>query len=102
MLVGLLQAKAVIDYLYGEMQETQHLRTKKPIATEWEVCEAVHDVLRDPCTIVTHAQSQNSHWILFDALHSVAKLQRTMSAKLDAPMTTHVVDPDDGGEDAAT
>ena len=102
MLAGLLQAKAVIDYLYGEMPETQHLRTRKPTATEWVVSEAVHDVLRDPCMIVTQAQSQNSHWLLSDALHSVAKLQRTMSTKLDAPMTTHVVDPDDGGEDAST
>jgi hypothetical protein len=34
MLAGLLKARRVIEYMYGEMAETSHLRTRLLTATE--------------------------------------------------------------------
>jgi hypothetical protein len=86
MLSGLLGARQVIDYLYGEMRETQHLRERLPSALEWEVSRAVEEILSHPCKMVMKAQSQNAHWLLPDAIFSVLKLHLTLQRKLDTPL----------------
>jgi hypothetical protein len=86
MLSGLLGARQVIDYLYGEMRETQHLRERLPSALEWEVIRAVEEILSHPCKMVMKAQSQNAHWLLPDAIFSVLKLHLTLQRKLDTPL----------------
>ncbi len=65
---GMLGARQVINYLYGEMRETQHLRERLPSALEWEVSKDVEEIVRHPCRLVTKAQSQNDHWLLLDAI----------------------------------
>ena len=86
MLSGLLGARQVIDYLYGEMRETQHLRERLPSALEWEVSRAVEEILSHPCKMVMKAQSQHAHWLLPDAIASVLKLHITLQQILDTPV----------------
>ena len=86
MLKGLLGARQVIDYLYGEMRETQHLRERQPSALEWEVSKAVEEVLSHPCKMVIKAQSQNLHWLLPDAIISVLNLHLALENKLATPL----------------
>ena len=86
MLKGMLNARQVIDYLYGEMRETQHLRDRQPSAVEWEVNKAVEEVLRHPCSLVMKAQSQNAHWLLPDAIISVLNLHMILDEKLASPL----------------
>jgi hypothetical protein len=92
MLAGLLKARRVIEYIYGEMAETSHLRTRLPTATKWEVNQAIHDVLHEPCGIVTKAQSQNTHWLLSDAIYSVAKLSASLRKKHSEEVSITVAD----------
>ncbi len=86
MLSGLIGAKQVIDYLYGEMRETQHLRESLPFALEWEVSKAVEEVLRHPCCLVIKTQSQNAHWLLPDAIIAVLNLHLIFGTKLATPL----------------
>jgi hypothetical protein len=86
MLKGMLGARQVIDYLYGEMRETQHLREIQPFALEWEVSKIVEEILRDPCSLVMKAQSQNAHWLLPDAIISVLNLHLILGQKLASPL----------------
>ena len=86
MLAGMLGARQVIDYLYGEMPETKHLRERLPSALEWEVSKAVEEILSHPCRLVVKAQSQNAHWLLPDAIMAVLKLHLTFGIKLATPL----------------
>jgi hypothetical protein len=86
MLKGMLGARQVIDYLYGEMRETRHLRDRQPSALEWEVSKTVEEVLRHPCSLVMKAQSQNAHWLLPDAIISVLNLHLIFGIKLATPL----------------
>ncbi len=86
MLKGMLGARQVIDYLYGEMRETQHLRDIQPFALEWEVSKAVEEILRLPCSLVMKAQSQNAHWLLHVVIISALNLHLILVHKLASPM----------------
>ena len=86
MLKGMLGARQVIDYLYGEMRETQRLRDMQPSALEWEVSKAVEEILSHPCKMVIKAQSQNLHWLLPDAIISVLNLHLALGNKLATPL----------------
>ena len=86
MLKGMLGARQVIDYLYGEMRETQHLRDRQPSALEWEVSKAVEEVLRHPWSLVMKAQSQNAHWLLPNGILSVLNLLLIFGRKLASPL----------------
>ena len=86
MLKGMIGARQVIDYLYGEMRETQHLRERQPSALEWEVSKAVEEILRHPCSLVMKAQSQNAHWLLLGAIISVLNLHLIFGHKLASPL----------------
>ena len=86
MLKGMLGARQVIDYLYGEMRETQHLRERLPSALEWEVSKAVEEILSHPCKMVMKAQSQNAHWLLPDAIISVLNLHLILGQKVASPL----------------
>jgi len=86
MLKGMLGARQVVDYLYGEMRETQHLRERLPSALEWEVNKAVEEVLSHPRSLVMKAQSQNAHWLLLGAIISVLNLHLIFGHKLASPL----------------
>lgn len=86
MLAHLLMKRKVVDYLYDEMQETAHLRRRRPEHSEWQVAEAVEGVLRHPCSVVTQSQSQHAHWLLPDAIASVSKLSVELRATLRTPV----------------
>ena len=86
MLIGMIGARQVIDYLYGEMPETKHLRERLPSALEWEVSKAVEEILSHPCKLVIQAQSQNAHWLLPDAIISVLNLHLALQHKLASPL----------------
>ena len=86
MLKGLLGARHVIDYLYGEMRETQHLRERQPSALEWKFSKAMEEILRHPCSLVMKAQSQNAYWLLPDAIISVLNLHLILGQKLASPL----------------
>ncbi len=78
--------RQVIDYLYGEMRETQHLRERMPSALEWEVSNAMEEKLSHPCKMAMKAQSQNAHWLLPDAIISVLNIHLTLGHKLASPL----------------
>ena len=82
----MIGARQVIDYLYGEIRETQHLRERLSFALEWEVIKAVEEILSHPCQLVIQAQSQYAHWLLPDAIISVLNLHMTLEHKLASPL----------------
>jgi hypothetical protein len=82
MLIGMIGARHVIDYLYGEMQETKHLRERLPSALEWEVSKTVEEILSHPCKLFIQAQSKNAHWLFPDAIISVLNLHMALEHKL--------------------
>ena len=85
-LKGMLGARHVIDYLYGEMRETQHLRERQPSALEWEISKAVDEILSHPCKMVIKAQSQNAHWLLPHAIISALNLHLTLGHTIPSPL----------------
>jgi len=86
MLKGMRGARQVIDFLYGEMRETQHLRDRQPSAVDWEVGKAVEEILRHSCSMVMKAQSQNAHWLLPGAIISLLNLHLVLGRKLASPL----------------
>jgi hypothetical protein len=60
--------------MYGNMSATSHVMTRQPTPIEWEVAETIEDVLKDLCSLVNETQALNSHWLLFDAIQSIANL----------------------------
>eukprot|EP00873_Tetraselmis_striata_P029194 jgi/Tetstr1/449458/TSEL_036553.t1 len=106
MLRSLITARAVVDHLYGTMPQTAstNLRQRQPTHAEWSVAAAMEDVLSHPCKLVKLAQSNGSHWLLPDALYSIAKLEakyteiRNQTVAISATRPDRADEDDDGDE----
>eukprot|EP00873_Tetraselmis_striata_P011879 jgi/Tetstr1/432143/TSEL_021600.t1 len=81
-----------------------NLRERQPTHAEWSVAAAMEDVLSYPCKLVKLAQSNGSHWLLSDALYSIAKLEakyteiRNQSVAISATRPGRADEDDDGDE----
>ena len=82
MLTNLVSFKGVVDFMYGNMSETRHLRDRCPQPATWTVAELLAKELDYPCKVVVKAQDQG-HWFLSDAIHRCANLWKHMSIELD-------------------
>ena len=82
MLTNLVGFKQVVNYLYGSMRETAHLRDRCPQPANWTVAELLAAELDYPCKVVIKAQDQG-HWFLSDAVHRCVMLWRHMCEELD-------------------
>ena len=58
MLTNLVSFKEVVNYLYGNMRETSHLRDRCPQPANWMVAEMLADELDYPCKVVIKTQDQ--------------------------------------------
>ena len=81
MLTSLVSFKEVVNYLYGSMRETSHLRDRCPQPANWMVAELLSKELDYPCKVVIKAQDQG-HWFLSNAVHRCAMLWKHMSVEL--------------------
>ena len=81
MLTNLVSFKEVVNYLYGSMRETSHLRDRCPQPANWMVAEMLANELDYPCKVVIKAQDQG-HWFLSDAIHRCAMLWNHMCLEL--------------------
>eukprot|EP00873_Tetraselmis_striata_P025332 jgi/Tetstr1/445596/TSEL_003402.t1 len=75
-----------------------------PVKTRFTSVTAMEDVLFHPCKLVKLAQSNGSHWMLSDALYSIAKLEakyteiRNQSVAISATRPGRGDEDDDGDE----
>lgn len=81
MLDGLLSKEKVVNYLYGEMKETSHLRDRVPAPMEWSVAKCLVRELEYPCKVVVKSQDKG-HWLLSDAMHRMACLYQHLQEGL--------------------
>ena len=82
MLTNMLSFKEVVNYMYGTMRETAHLRNRCPQPANWTVAEVLAGELDYPCKVVIKAQDQG-HWFLSDVVHMCVMLYKHMSDELD-------------------
>ena len=78
MLAGLIEREQVVNYLYGEMPETEHLRDRHPHPVEWSQAKVLVRELDYPCKVVVKAQDQG-HWYLSDAMHRMVALYKHLT-----------------------
>ena len=81
MLTNLVNHKCIVDYLYGSMGGTSHLRDWCPQPATWRVVELLAKELDYPCKVVIKAQDQG-HWYLSDAIHRCTSLWKHMTVKI--------------------
>ena len=74
--------KHIVNYLYGSMAETSHLRDRCPQPITWRVVELLAQELEYPCKVVIKAQDQG-HWFLSDAIHRCTALWKHMSDMME-------------------
>ena len=81
MLEGLTNMEKAVNYMYGEMPATAHLRDRVPSPTEWSVAHMLQKELDYPCRVVVQTQDQG-HWMMSDAMHRMGSLHQYMRQKL--------------------
>ena len=64
MLLGLLEKKRSVTHMFGEMDETEDLRERCPSSADWQVAQAIVDVLNYPCQVVVKAQDEGECWLI--------------------------------------
>jgi hypothetical protein len=70
MLRNLIGFKEVVNYMYGTMRETSHLRDRYPQPSIWAIAEMLVGDLDCPCNVVIKTHDQG-HWYLSDDITSV-------------------------------
>ena len=80
---NLINFREVINFMYGSMAETTHLRDRCPLLATWSIAELLVQELDFPCKVVIKAQDQG-HWVLSDAIHRCTTLWKDLADGVQA------------------